>query len=1698
MLSFAAKAAAGDKGKFLQQALRIKAGFTASPGVSEFTKNSLWNGFAGEFAEETIQHTAEWLSSELGLATGLDVFDLGVRSPFMSREEMKITALVLAATGGGFTGLRGAANLKRIAQQDSALGKEMKEQFGDSVKASDTQIRALSADIRNSDDVEESREKVAEFVDERKSKQTEDISKIAQLFADNGVAVTADEAERILDERNEAAPDPDAVMASLTGNMLGKRMEQGLFVNDLIQKGVDPDKAIEIARSPTVEERDETASLAVKDAEDRLDREQKDLVNPTTEIDQKTRIEADIEVWHNKEDQAIEEEEQEELRGFDEFALGVVNEKDQERTQAQAQEGRVAPLDLSLSTSPRDTVKGLTSANVEAIAKRVVSKQAVPPNNLIVVDTIDQLPPAAREFAQERAEEGLRVRAMYQTDTDSVYLVSSNLRDPDEVSFVATHELVGHRGIDAVLGKEVEPFFKDLLLARRKDIKEYADERNIPLNTPSGRRLAAREWMADSVALGHFDKAKVWWKRLIAMFKKALAKISGARFTNEQLADIVSAAMFARPATATAGLAFSTSEDKGVAEKAILKRIDKLLNEIDPTFGEAAKITRPVVVDIERLKAKRKETKAKQRAVKAEKKAALKSVKRKHKKITGEVPEAKTPAGVVSEAFRKGTKDQKTRDKQIERFKKEHKKLTGKPTEAKTIPSVMRSTFNEGKKAGRELQFVKGVNAAIDQALKEIQAINAGRPDNLRTSMDEFDFMITHLEEILDGPGTEKEKTKKARADMNEWIGEENRLAIRRATRGDIAKSLVHARKRLNTLENRYWKADLRRWLTKTVPEKMFNGSAENGTDFGDQAKKLIRDYKGIQGTLSRLREEKNNRRRLVKNKAPHAEVEASEKKIAELKNDVEARLEKANWKDNRTLALELSALFKMSTLMQQKLSDKNKTQKGDAAGQLNKDLTSTLPVLKKSINETQKTRGWFQSLFGDGRGDENTMALVMGGGKIDTVGYSVFYESLRRANIDSLTSVADIHRDFQDLLKDNNVTNKQMGLWIVKLKKHNIDGRVLEFTDAEIMELYALMLDPQARLHLRSYGFKAERKRIQNEPGVDKFGFEDIGPLINTLSSSQKKIVEEMRSLKNALVPEANLASLSVFGRERFFNEDHWVMTPDTSDTPPQKSEDFRGKDYNQVASLMNPNFTKNRVPHKHVLMLGDVFDRFQKQVYDMATWTHMLVPGSDAISLLNDPKVKETMAKTLGTKFAQNMVDNVLALAGVTKHSDKWTDIDKFLQAIQRRTSPAILGSRLSTVLMNRGPGSVLLANELRKLGISTFATGKLAIPTRFFADKKNEAIRQKLLKQGYFYHRWVMDELRVMSNLPVDVKASKSLAQLAMRRWQSKALQGMSIAEQRNAVAAYKLLKDQGRSEVETIDILDEIIRKTQDPATALEETVQYRTLKSTGFGIFLPFFGQPSVAANIWYKDWLKWKYNKTPENAKNLMGTALTAVANGFASSLIRKGFRMARTGAASVLIVKLAAALGSKWKPDPDDVKELEKENTFLDWYAGFGDYDVMNFLSEFPSSFVPWAGKLSRVILGAAKKINDVEWSDKSVGEAAVEGTEAFAEVLFGFSEEIHESLVGSTINKLGFGAKDLAKGLSNADHGQTLRGVFELVEGSSNIVGAPLGGVIQKIESGLGLIGAPARKKAKVNAAKRTRRKTRGRGRVRSRTRR
>ena len=976
--------------------------------------------------------------------------------------------------------------------------------------------------------------------------------------------------------------------------------------------------------------------------------------------------------------------------------------------------------------------------------------------------------------------------------------------------------------------------------------------------------------------------------------------------------------------------------------------------------------------------------------------------------------------------------------------------------ERKTFHSTVLNAMRTAETVGYQRGRVRAIEEIINASFRVIAT-------KYKKDLPKWEGALTLVEEeikeveayILTGDVRgDSDKENAAIMDMVRNIfGQRRFLEVRGIIKDNPGVGLSKIKSVLERHQKSFYSAAITRTVKSVDPDSLYNDTDREGFDFRDQWLRLTSEVTALQKDRLNLKKQLDSEKRSL---SPVA-IERLKARIDAKTEMIERKLKGNNVDEGRDLHRALLSLKAQSAHIQQELFAGTKLRRFELFGAVAEEVKARLPEL----SENAKSRG--TGAF-DLRGDQESWALTMGGGREDSVAYRVIYDEMRKAQVASKTQVSEAHRRMRRLFISLNMSESDTDAWRTDFKEFTFHKFTHKFTVAQIMDAYNLMKDPNAARKLRLNGGKStyvDKDKVAFGRYIvgrgTKSGEESpFDVLIKTLTPKQKRVADEMFDISNEAAEGGNKTALKILGREKFFNDSHWSMSVALlSET---------GKQLDSIASLEAGYGPKQltalkmlaeRVPHGNPLYVRDIFDAWNESYQKMADFTHQTVASMDAISVLRDAKsggggVKTVMAERLGSRFGKRVAETIERSIGLRKHSDNWGWLRKFWANAHRRAATSLLALRPTSITNNLVGGGMLMANELNKLGgvklSGAFVAGMPVNLATFFKSGENVRIKDRLQSNGYLYDRWEIDPTRTYTNSPTvhdtvgeggrTLHSKYAKLERKMATVRQAALKPMAWAERANAIVAFSVLTKNGYSEEAALNMVERMIRRTQNPSSALEETGIYTVTRQTPeLGIMLPFFGQPSVSANILSKDLQRWAGAKTSEEKatamKALLGDMMALVGNNLFSGM-QQGFVMA--GGYGIL-----SGIGG------DDEEALVKRMATGRVFSEFFD----NFLPGMGDIFGDAAGEIaSRAMYGEELEV----WN-------------AFTANVVGRKSEFYSpSIIWQPFMSAVISGPDrIVAGMNNDDMSHLARGVFDVVDGVGRIYGLPTGGAVQVLKAGL-----------------------------------
>jgi hypothetical protein len=217
-------------------------------------------------------------------------------------------------------------------------------------------------------------------------------------------------------------------------------------------------------------------------------------------------------------------------------------------------------------------------------------------------------------------------------------------------------------------------------------------------------------------------------------------------------------------------------------------------------------------------------------------------------------------------------------------------------------------------------------------------------------------------------------------------------------------------------------------------------------------------------------------------------------------------------------------------------------------------------------------------------------------------------------------------------------------------------EGKVLQLTTAQIMELYLLNKREQARGHIYGMGIRVNettakegKKTVRTRMhSAAKMTETDVNSIIGTLTTEQKRLADAMgKFLGDNVSAWGNETSMSMYGYKKFTEENYYPIRTDDNYTATREKDESSGSLY----ALKNLGMTKaTQEGAKNPLILGDIFDTFTRHIDEMSSYNGLVEPLSDAMKWFNwkseDGSVKQEIFRIMGErgkKWFKNFIGDI-----------------------------------------------------------------------------------------------------------------------------------------------------------------------------------------------------------------------------------------------------------------------------------------------------------------------------------------------------------------------------------------------------------------------------------------------------------------------
>ena len=210
--------------------------------------------------------------------------------------------------------------------------------------------------------------------------------------------------------------------------------------------------------------------------------------------------------------------------------------------------------------------------------------------------------------------------------------------------------------------------------------------------------------------------------------------------------------------------------------------------------------------------------------------------------------------------------------------------------------------------------------------------------------------------------------------------------------------------------------------------------------------------------------------------------------------------------------------------------------------------------------------------------------------------------------------------------------TAKQIERLESQVHQFTVDGQTLYLNTAQIMELYVLTKQEDARSHLLSEnngkgivqpnvegqldaGGKKKKVKVREGEQAVRMNAGELGTIIGSLSKEQRALADGIQKLTDLLAAEGNKASMQVYGYQKFTGKDYWPIR--SSSLQLKEGVDKR---LTPKRSVKNMSSAKNRQENaKNALTVPGIFDTFSRHCKEMTEYAAYLAVMEDLDRLYN-----------------------------------------------------------------------------------------------------------------------------------------------------------------------------------------------------------------------------------------------------------------------------------------------------------------------------------------------------------------------------------------------------------------------------------------------------------------------------------------------
>lgn len=234
-------------------------------------------------------------------------------------------------------------------------------------------------------------------------------------------------------------------------------------------------------------------------------------------------------------------------------------------------------------------------------------------------------------------------------------------------------------------------------------------------------------------------------------------------------------------------------------------------------------------------------------------------------------------------------------------------------------------------------------------------------------------------------------------------------------------------------------------------------------------------------------------------------------------------------------------------------------------------------------------------------------------------------YRMLRNAQDHQEIMARDVAEKVHQILGDAKTGIRENAVTSMNEEVHHFtttEGRGLDLTTAQAMELYLLSERKQAEDHLLKGGIVQPEIKIPGKTKIPRgtdvihLSAEDIQSIVKVLTPEQIRIADGLQKLTTGVLANyGNEASMKAYGYKKFTEQDYWPIK-----SAKEALHSSQEKDSGNVRSIKNIGMAQAVKPNAATpLSIRGVFDTFADHASDMIDYAAWLCPMEDANRLYN-----------------------------------------------------------------------------------------------------------------------------------------------------------------------------------------------------------------------------------------------------------------------------------------------------------------------------------------------------------------------------------------------------------------------------------------------------------------------------------------------